>query len=118
MDELRAAQKRLAEEGASSDAPGPPDAARPGESAARAAELEAALAAARADRERLERELASLREGASAGSEAIRAENAELRRRIDEVADQILRAAEPSGGKHPSARDKRNQRGGKRPASA
>ena len=97
VDELRAARRRLAEleggaqGGGDARTSAPPD-QRPEAATADARALEAALAAARADRDRLESELASLRERSASDGEAIRAENAELRRRIDEVADQILRA--------------------------
>jgi molecular chaperone GrpE (heat shock protein) len=77
--------------------------------------LEAALAAARADRERLESELDDLRRRSASDGEAIQAENAELRRRIDEVADQILRA---TAAEAPPAESRDFQRGAKRPATA
>jgi chromosome segregation ATPase len=120
VDELRAARRRLAElDGAAQDGCGAPmpavsDRAPDGASTDPRA-LEAALVAARADRERLESELDDLRRRSSSDGEAIRAENAELRRRIDEVADQILRATATEA---PSAESREFQRDAKRPATA
>jgi chromosome segregation ATPase len=119
VDELRAARKRLAElEGGAQEGLGAPATARSGErpeaAAAATTALEAALAAAHAERERLETELTSLRQRSASDHEAIQAENAELRRRIDEVADQILRAAAEAA----PAEDRAFQRGDKRPATA
>ena len=119
VDELRAARRRLAEleggaqGGGGARASAPPD-QRLEAATADARALEAALAAARADRNRLESELASLRERSASDGEAIRAENAELRRRIDEVADQILRATAEAA----PVETRSGQRGAKRPATA
>ncbi len=52
--------------------------------------LEGALAAARDECTRLTDEMKSLRRSAGAPYEEIRSENAELRRRLDELADQIM----------------------------
>ena len=82
--------------------------------------LNQALQAVRADRDALqgtlderssylhtvEHDLATLRRNGGGGSEALAAENAALRRRIDEVAEDILRAASPA----PSARSGRRAR--------
>jgi chromosome segregation ATPase len=57
------------------------------------ASLEGALSVAREERVRLDEELAALRRRGDASSEAIKAENAELRQRIVEVADEIMQAA-------------------------
>jgi chromosome segregation ATPase len=57
------------------------------------ASLEGALSVARQERTRLDEELAALHRRTDANSEAIRAENAELRQRIVEVADEIMQAA-------------------------
>ena len=72
VDELRAARRRLAEleggaqEGGGARTSAPPD-QRPEAATADARALEAALAAARADRDRLESELASLRRALGLG---------------------------------------------------
>jgi chromosome segregation ATPase len=58
------------------------------------ASLEGALAAAREERAKLAREMKALRRSAGTPPEEIRAENAELRRRIDEIADQMMRGAD------------------------
>ncbi len=58
------------------------------------ASLEGALATAREERARLAREMKALRRSAGTPPEEIRAENAELRRRIDEIADQMMRTSE------------------------
>jgi chromosome segregation ATPase len=57
------------------------------------ASLEHALAAARAERTRMEGELDAMRRRAAKTADEMRVENAELRRRIDEVAEDILRVA-------------------------
>jgi chromosome segregation ATPase len=77
--------------------------------------LEGALAAARDERARLERALAQQRREADVGNERVLAENAELRRRIDEVADQILRV---SDGEDAMAEETlRGKRRSRRPAA-
>lgn len=71
------------------------------EAEARAAELRLAqdrLQEAATGREALERELAASRHAAGGDGAAIKAENAELRRRIDEVAEDILRFSERGTG--------------------
>jgi chromosome segregation ATPase len=71
------------------------------------ASLEGALAAAREERARLAREMKALRRNAGTPPEEIRAENAELRRRIDEIADQMMRsgdAAEPASDRRGATR--------------
>jgi chromosome segregation ATPase len=61
------------------------------------ASLEAALSAATAERARLESELQTLRGSGGASSEEIIADNADLRRRIVEVADQIMQVSSGKG---------------------
>jgi hypothetical protein len=56
----------------------------------------------REERSRLESELKAARRKAEQETAAIRSENAELRRRIDEVAEDILRFAE-AGQARPTA---------------
>jgi predicted nucleic acid-binding Zn-ribbon protein len=71
------------------------------------ATLEGALSTAREERARLEKEVMTLRRSGGATSEDIQAENAELRRRIAEVADEVLRAtngAQRSGKRRQAGR--------------
>lgn len=84
------------------------------------AALEGALEAASVERARLQSQIEDLRIKADAPNDQIRAENAELRRRIDEVADEIMRAGSaPSAADPPPPIGKRaSQRGAKRPARA
>lgn len=58
------------------------------------AAIEGALAAARKERSRSDAELKTLRRGTEASSAAVRTENADLRRRIDELAEVILAMGE------------------------
>lgn len=58
------------------------------------AAIEGALAAARKERSRSEAELKALRRAADGPGEPVRAENAELRRRIDELAETLLALGE------------------------
>lgn len=83
------------------------------------AALEGALAAARDERARLERALAQQRREAELGNERIQAENAELRRRIDAVADDILRVTEPGAEPRAEAASERaaRTRRARRPAA-
>jgi chromosome segregation ATPase len=85
--------------------------------------LNQALEAVRADRDvlqgtldersthlhSLEHDLATLRRNGGGGSEALAAENAALRRRIDEVAEDIMRAAAPAPA--PARSGRRARRG-------
>jgi chromosome segregation ATPase len=64
--------------------------------------LQRELASVREERSRLESELKAARRKAEQETAAIRSENAELRRRIDEVAEDILRFAE-AGQARPAA---------------
>ena len=57
------------------------------------ASLEGALSTAREERARLEEELEGLRRTSGGSGDEIRAENADLRKRITEVADEIMRVA-------------------------
>ena len=50
----------------------------------------------------IEHDLATLRRNGGGGSEALAAENAALRRRIDEVAEEIMRAAEKTTMREPA----------------
>lgn len=61
------------------------------------AAMERALGAAYAERTRLESEVEAMRRRADKTADEMRVENAELRRRIDEVADDILRVAQTNG---------------------
>jgi chromosome segregation ATPase len=60
--------------------------------------LEGALATAREERARLAQEMQALRRNPGAPADEIRAENAELRRRIDELADRLMQGAETRDG--------------------
>ena len=64
------------------------------------ASLEGALATARQERTRLERELRQLRK-TGGNPDEIKAENAELRRLISEVADSVLRSSTTEGSNPP-----------------
>jgi chromosome segregation ATPase len=66
------------------------------------ASLEGALSVAREARVRLDQELAATRRRGEAGSEAMKAENAELRKHILDVADEIMKAASRQKAKDPS----------------
>lgn len=91
--------------------------------ASEVAVLNQALEAVRADRDALqgtlderssqlhavEHELATLRRNGGGGSEALHAENAALRRRIDEVAEDIMRVAAPAPA--PARAGRRARRG-------
>jgi chromosome segregation ATPase len=57
------------------------------------AALEGALSAARQEHSRLQKEVKALRRHGGASTDEIRAENEDLRRRIAEVAEEVLRAA-------------------------
>lgn len=65
--------------------------------------LEGALALAREERSRLERELQTARQGAGNGDAEIRAENAALRQQMDELAERILQLS--SGDRRDPAPD-------------
>ncbi len=83
------------------------------------AALEGALEAASVERARLQSHIEDLRIKADSPNDQIRAENAELRRRIDEVADEIMRAGSVAAADPPPPIGKRaSQRGAKRPARA
>jgi chromosome segregation ATPase len=83
------------------------------------AALEGALGTASVERARLQSQIEDLRIKADAPNDQIRAENAELRRRIDEVADEIMRAGSVAAADPPPPIGKRaSQRGAKRPARA
>jgi predicted nucleic acid-binding Zn-ribbon protein len=58
--------------------------------------LEGALAAAQEERAGLAQELKALRSRAAPPSDEIRAENADLRRRLDELAERLMQGTDPA----------------------